>query len=320
MVAPDPSSVRIPGRWQHLDVRANGVRFHAVEYEPAVGDEHAADAAERPLVLLLHGFGEFWWSWRHQLNALTDAGYRAVAVDLRGYGDSDKPPRGYDGWTLAGDTFGLIRALGHSSASLIGHADGGLVCWATATLHPRAVDRIAVISSPHPRTLRREVLRHRTQRTAFLSGFLRNQLPRLGERQITAHDAAFIADYFAERASTAWQGTADYSETIERNRSAMQIPNVAYCSLEYRRWAFRSQFRPDGMKFMELMNKRLHLPVLAIRGREDPYILDHLMSASEYFTDGMTYRQIAGAGHFAHQENPETVNAELLALLAIPTA
>ena len=71
-----------------------------------------AESAERPLVILLHGFASFWWSWRHQLRGLTGA--RVVAVDLRGYGGSDKPPRGYDGWTLAGDTAGLVRALGHN--------------------------------------------------------------------------------------------------------------------------------------------------------------------------------------------------------------
>ena len=72
----------------------------------------SAPVTDRPLVILLHGFGSFWWSWRHQLRGLTGA--RVVAVDLRGYGGSDKPPRGYDGWTLAGDTAGLVRALGHT--------------------------------------------------------------------------------------------------------------------------------------------------------------------------------------------------------------
>ena len=86
MSAPDPSVVRFEGPWTHFDVRANGLRFHAVEASPRL-------PADAPLVLMLHGFGEFWWSWRHQLTLLTEAGYRAVAVDLRGYGDSDKPPR-----------------------------------------------------------------------------------------------------------------------------------------------------------------------------------------------------------------------------------
>ena len=122
----------------------------------AKADESAEPMTERPLVILLHGFGSFWWSWRHQLRGLRNA--RVVAVDLRGYGGSDKPPRGYDGWTLAGDTAGLVRALGHPSATLVGHADGGLVCWATSVLHPRMVRAIAVISSPHPAALRSSAL------------------------------------------------------------------------------------------------------------------------------------------------------------------
>src|SRR4051794_11244734 len=109
MAPPDPSVVRIDGPWRHLEVHANGIRFHVVEAESAAS---AAPPTDRPLVILLHGFGSFWWSWRHQLRGLSGA--RVVAVDLRGYGGSDKPPRGYDGWTLAGDTAGLIRALGTS--------------------------------------------------------------------------------------------------------------------------------------------------------------------------------------------------------------
>ncbi|GAC52078.1 alpha/beta fold hydrolase [Gordonia amicalis] len=306
--APDPSSVRLPGDWEHLDVRANGVRFHAVE--PA-----GLPTGDRPLILLLHGFGEFWWSWRHQLRALGAAGFRAVAVDLRGYGDTDKPPRGYDGWTLAGDTNGLVRALGHTSATLIGHSDGGLVCWATATLHPRVVDRIVVLASPHPRALRRRALRDRAQRSQFLKPFLRNQIPRLGERQVTRDDAAFIADYFAKRSSPAWRAEPDYAQTVELNRSAMLIPYVAHCSLEYRRWAFRSQFRPDGMRFMELMDQRLHLPVLALRGRDDPYILNDAMTDGHRWAAHQTYRQLEGSGHFVHQEQPAAVTEAILDFL-----
>ncbi len=301
---PDPTEVRFDGPWQHFDVRAGGLRFHAVE---SVGAP-----SNGPLVLLLHGFGEFWWTWRHQLPALTSAGYRAVAVDLRGYGDSDKPPRGYDGWTLAGDTHALIRALGHSSASLIGHADGGLVCWATATLHPRAVDRVVVLSSPHPRALRQGALFNSEERTAFLAPFLHNQLPRIGERRLTRGDGAFVQEYFTERSGRAWRETPDFAEAIARNRLAIQIAGVAHCSLEYRRWAFRSQFRPDGWRFMELMNKRLDHPILALRGREDAYILDSLMSQSREWSRDFDYRTIGGAGHFLHQEAPAAVNAAIL--------
>ncbi|WP_026919775.1 alpha/beta fold hydrolase [Gordonia shandongensis] len=305
---PDPTLVRFEGPWQHFDVRAGGLRFHAVEARRFVAD--------RPLVLLLHGFGEFWWSWRHQFDALTDAGYRAVAVDLRGYGDSDKPPRGYDGWTLAGDTHALIRALGHSSAHLVGHADGGLVCWATATLHPGAVDSITVLSSPHPRALKQGVLFNAEERSAFLAPFLHNQLPRLGERRLVGDDGAFVERYFRERAADGWQRTEDFAEAVDRNRLAIQIPGVAHCSLEYRRWAFRSQFRPDGRRFMEVMDKRLRIPVLGVRGREDRYILDSVMNHSKRWAPLMDYRMVSGAGHFVHEEAPEEFADLLLGQLA----
>ena len=303
MAAPDPSTVRIEGPWIDLDVRANGIRFHAVERGPS--------RLDRPLVLLLHGFGEFWWSWRHQLAALDAAGHRAVAVDLRGYGDTDKPPRGYDGWTLAGDTNALIRALGHTHASLVGHADGGLVCWATATLHPRAVDSIATLASPHPRALRRAVLRDGAQRNAFLADFLGNQLPRRAEKTLTRDDGAFVARMFMERSTPAWQQTPEFVEVVRRNRSAIQIPGAAHCSLEYRRWAFRSQFRRDGVTFMRLMNRRLTIPVLSLRGHDDDYIGADAVAAARYYASRLTYTEIPDAAHYAHQENP-TRTSELL--------
>src|SRR5262245_64861874 len=107
--------VELPGPWAHRYVAANGARFHVVEAEPATG------SAAAPLVLLLHGFAEFWWAWRDQLPALAAAGYRAVAMDLRGYGGSDKTPNGYDPRTLARDVSGVVKALGERSAVVVGH-------------------------------------------------------------------------------------------------------------------------------------------------------------------------------------------------------
>src|ERR1700735_2935935 len=205
MPAPDPSMARIAGPWRHLDVHANGIRFHVVEAVTDAGGPTgppAEPATARPLVMLLHGFGSFWWSWRHQLRGLTDA--RVVAVDLRGYGGSDKPPRGYDGWTLAGDTAGLIRALGHSSATLVGHADGGLVCWATSVLHPRVVRSIAVVSSPHPVALRASALTRRDHVLARLPGMLRNQVPYWPERALTRNNAEELETLVRSRACGKW--------------------------------------------------------------------------------------------------------------------
>ncbi|MEU7633543.1 alpha/beta hydrolase [Nocardia sp. NPDC049220] len=304
---PDPSSVRYDGPWTHRDVHANGIRFHIVEA--------ATERADAPLVVLLHGFADFWWSWRHQLTSLAELGYRAVAVDLRGYGDSDKPPRGYDGWTLAGDVAGLIRALGYTDATLVGHADGGLVCWTTAVLHPRLVRSIALVGSPHPSALKTAVLRTRRQRAAWLPNFLRYQPPRYGEHLLTTAAGFEVERLLRQRVSVGWSGTAEFVDTARRMRSAIQIPGAAHCALEYQRWAFRSQWRPDGRRFMATMREPIHIPVLAMRGDLDPYVLAGTVRRGHILSPERRLVSIPAAGHFAHQENPDAVTTELSKLL-----
>lgn len=301
MPAPDPSVTRIDGPWRHLQVHANGIRFQVVEGEGSQPD--------RPLVILLHGFGSFWWSWRHQLTGLRDA--RVVAVDLRGYGGTDKPPRGYDGWTLAGDTAGLVRALGHKTATLVGHADGGLVCWATAVLHPRVVRAIAVVSSPHPVALRASTLTRRDQGRALLPPMLRYQLPIWPEHALTRHDGAELKRLVRSRSSEKWQATQDFAETMGHLRQAIQIPGAAHSALEYQRWAVRSQLRGEGRRFMRSMKRPIHVPVLHLRGDADPYVLADPVYRTQHYAPHGRYVSVAGAGHFAHEEQPAEVNAQL---------
>ncbi len=112
--APDSSVVLVDGPWTHRVVRAHGIALHV------------AEMGTGPLVLLLHGFPQFWWAWHRQLVDLADAGYRAVAVDLRGFGASDKTPRGYDAPNLAEDMAALVSALGESDAMVVGNDLGGL--------------------------------------------------------------------------------------------------------------------------------------------------------------------------------------------------
>ena len=159
------AAVQISGPWAHRSVSANGTRFHV------------AEAGDGPLVLLLHGFPEFWWTWRHQLAWLPEAGFRAVAVDLRGYGGSDKPPRGYDLVTAAADAAGLIRALGEANAIVVGHGWGGLIAWTLAAYYPKVVGRLAVVSMAHPLRMRSAMLTDplgQGRRSGYALGF---QLP-----------------------------------------------------------------------------------------------------------------------------------------------
>jgi pimeloyl-ACP methyl ester carboxylesterase len=306
---PDPSIVRIDGPWAHRDVYANGIRLHV------------AETGEGPLVLMLHGFGEFWWSWRHQLTALGDAGFRAVAVDLRGYGDSDKPPRGYDAWTLSGDIGGLVKALGERHAHLVGHGWGGLLAWAVAGIHPRLVRSISALSAPHPLALRRQIrrtlLRRRRSNQARAFGELfAAQLPFAPERRLTRRAAAGIEARMRRLSGPQWTEQADFADAASHFRRAIQVPGAAHLALEYYRWAVRSQIRTEGRRLAETMGRRIEVPVLQLLGAADPAVLPATMRASTSWTyAGGTPVMLDGVGHFPHQEAPVTTNRFLTSFL-----
>ena len=289
---PDPSSVRIPGPWRHRDVSANGIRLHV------------AECGEGPLVLLVHGFPEFWWSWRHQLVGLADAGFRAVAVDLRGYGDSDKPPRGYDLWTLSGDLGGLIRALGGRDAAIVGHGWGGLIGWTLAALHPRLVRSLVVIGAPHPLALRRAAWTHPLrQYRAEGHHALGFQVPLLPERSLRTDGAARVEALLRSWSGAAWSATPEFDEVSRRNREAMLIPGVAHSSMEFFRWALRSQARPDGQRFASAVSRPVTAPVLALHGADDPCLQERTALASQRWVTGQwRYQALPDTGHFPHQE------------------
>ncbi|PPK65806.1 alpha/beta hydrolase [Actinokineospora auranticolor] len=302
----DPSSVRIDGPWAHRDVHANGIRLHV------------AETGEGPLVLLLHGFAGFWWSWRHQLTALGDAGFRAVAVDLRGYGDSDKPPRGYDAWTLSGDVAGLVKSLGETSAHLVGHDWGGLLAWSVAALHARVVTSVTAVSAPHPLALRAQIgrtaLRRSPRNQARALGHLfRAQLPLLPERRLTRDDAAAV-----ERQLRSWSGRywPELPEAAERYRAAMLVPGVAHSALEYHRWALRSQVRSEGRRYAEAMARRLTTPVLQLYGADDPLVLPRTRPSSTPWIAGHTETHtLPQVGHFPHEEAPQATNARVTSFI-----
>lgn len=307
---PDPSTVRIDGPWQHRDVHANGIRLHVTE------------AGEGPLVLMLHGFGEFWWTWRHQLTALSGAGFRAVAVDLRGYGDSDKPPRGYDAWTLAGDVGGLVKALGEPRAHLVGHGWGGLLAWTVAALHPRLVGSVSALSAAHPLALRREIRRTMLRRKGnnqarALGHVFRSQVPLAPERWLTRDDAATVEALLRRWSGPEWTVQPGFEDVAQRLRSAMLVRGAAHSALEYYRWAVRSQLRGEGRRYSEAMQREIHAPVLQLSGSADPCILPETVRASAKWAHGkVETRLLAGVGHFPHQEAPAITNRVLTEFLS----
>jgi pimeloyl-ACP methyl ester carboxylesterase len=297
----DPETVvRAEGPWTHRDVAANGARFHV------------AEMGSGPLVLLLHGFPTFWWTWRKALPVLADAGYRAVAMDLRGYAGSDHPPRGYDPFTLAADVTGVIRSLGERRAVLVGHGWGGFLAWTTAVLHPEAVRAIVPVSMPHPRRMREAMLSDAAQRAAWAYVYA-YQVPASPERTLLEDGAAGVAALLED-----WSANPNWpdEQTAATYRAAMLLLNSAHCALEYHRWALRSIPRPDGIRYARRMKDPIWAPVLQVHGSEDPNVLPQSARGCEPYVRGdHRFLEISGAGHFPHEENPQAFHQELLGWL-----
>ena len=293
----DAAEILVEGPWRHRFVAANGGRFHV------------AEAGSGPLVLLLHGFPEFWWAWRHQLPALAAAGYHAVAMDLRGYGASDKPPRGYDTPTITADVAGVVRALGASGAVVVGHDWGGWIAWSMPPLQPRVTRAIGVLSMAHPLALRGRLGGLAQLRAA--RRLLDFQLPVTPERWIGDQDgvAELLREWSADGA-----GFADPDgEAVHRYRRAMQLPFVAHTAMEYYRWSLRSLPRRDGRRFAAALRDPVSVPVLQIHGGRDPFVLPETAAASRRWAAGPArYEIVPGAGHFLPEEAPDQVSSLLL--------
>lgn len=286
--------IHASGPWQHRDVSANGARFHVVEQ------------GEGPAVILLHGFPTFWWTWRQQLTALSAAGYRAIAVDMRGYGGSDHPPHGYDPFTLAADIAGLTRSLGEERAVIVGHGWGGMVAWAMSVLHPEVVQAIVPIAMPHPRSLRGNVLKHlQWKRLMYTVGF---QVPLRPERRLARKDSARVESLLRKwSADDSW-----VDEQSEIYRAAFSRWPTAHTSLEYHRWAIRSLPRGDGRRFYAAMKQEVTCPVLHLQGSADPMCLPATSQGSDEWCTGEYEWHEFASGHFPHEETPHEFNARLL--------
>ena len=292
----EESVVLVDGPWSHRDISANGIRLHAVE------------AGSGPLVVLLHGFPGFWWSWRHQLTALAGAGFRAVACDLRGYGASDKPPRGYDPMTAAADVAGLVRALGEEHAVLVGQDWGAHIAWTTAALHPRVVRRLVVVSDPHPLRWMSALATDPRQRAASRH-VARFQLPWHPERWLVADDAANVGLLLRR-----WVGpNYAFADDERRYREAMLVFGAPHCALEYFRWAVRSVPRSDGRRFRQALRERIAAPTLQLHGAADGCVLPATAQQSENYVAGAyEWRLLSGVGHFPPEEVPDVVSDEIL--------
>ena len=284
---------------EELTLAANGIRFHAL----------AAGPEDGPLVLLLHGFPELARSWRHQLPALAAAGYRAVAPDLRGYGDTEIGGP-YDIGTLVDDVTGLIGVLGRRRGVVIGHDWGGAVAWATALRAPEAAERLVAVNCPPASALYDAMRRSPAQlRKSWYILFF--QLPRLPERRLAKDHAAVVARALVGGAHR--RGVWPPGE-LEAYRAAFARPGRAKAAIDWYRAAFRGSFR---RRRSHATRRRVTAPTLVLWGLEDRFLGRELVSPDvlrRVLAEGNVPEVvlIEGAGHFLQNEAPDRVNAELV--------
>ncbi len=280
---------------EHLELRANGLRLHAVAAGPEAG----------PLVLLLHGFPEFWYGWRRQLGPLAAAGFRVVAPDQRGYNLSDKPlgVEAYRLDLLAGDVLGMMEALGHDQAALVGHDWGAAVAWWVALQHPGRVRRLAVLNVPHPRVMQRHLSRNPAQwlRSWYILFF---QLPRLPEALARA------GNWWAMRQSlvgSSRPGTFTPRD-LQAYQEAWSQPAAITAMINWYRALVR--YRPRGRV------GKVTVPTRILWGARDRFLGREMAADSVEMCERGELFLLEEATHWLQHEEAEEVNRRLVEFLA----
>jgi len=272
--------------WQHKNIITNDIRIHYVTQGTG------------PLVVLMHGFPEFWYSWRHQIPFLASLGYTVVAPDLRGYNDSDKPTKGYDVSTLLRDIVGLIKGLGYEKAVIIGHDWGGVLAWAFAMRYPQMTEKLIGLNAPPPWTYAREMRTWKQMRKSWYVLFF--QLPWLPEYLLGRNHAEMIARMLR---GSAVQKSAFPAEALQRYREAMSKAGALTASLNYYRMLVRRPRANSG-----LFSATVSAPTLLIWGAQDIALDIAMTHGLEQWVPNIQVKHIPDSGHWVQQEKPDLVN------------
>lgn len=309
----------------HRYIETNGIRIHL------------AEAGSGPLVLLLHGFPELWYSWRHQLLALAAAGYHAVAPDVRGYGETEAPQRveSYTLLNLTADIVGILDALGEQQAVLVGNDWGANIVWWCARLHPERFRAVVVLNIPYevqPPASSQMLKQWSGQSFNFALYF---QQPGVAEKELEADvrrtlrlffyalsgdaPADLVPYLFTRKPANA--GALDGMPEPQKRPPWLSEADLAYNTQIFTRTGFRgalNKYRARDLDWEELSGltkMSVQQPVLFIGGERDSTMRFARLEATKALPNLRKVVMLPGCGHWAQQERPAEVNAELLAFL-----
>ncbi|MEF8881442.1 MAG: alpha/beta hydrolase [Halapricum sp.] len=287
--AADKSVLRVQSA-EHAFREVNGLTLHTV----------AAGEPGDPLVVLLHGFPEFWYEWREYVAPLVDAGYRVLVPDQRGYNRSDKPAgvRQYRISELSKDIVDLVATEDRETARVVGHDWGAAVAWDLALRHPEVVDRLGIINVPHPTVFEAQLKSNLTQlRKSWYMFYF--QLPWLPERLSRRNDYRFMTETMR---TGSLSGT--FSETdIERYRRAWDKEGALTAMINWYRALFR--FREDPPR------EQVQAPTIILWGENDQALVPEMATESLVYCSEGRLERFSDATHWIPHEHPERV-ADLL--------
>lgn len=273
----------IEARVSHGYADSNGVKIHY------------ASVGTGPLMVMIHGFPDFWYTWRAQMEGLSDR-FQCVAIDQRGYNLSDKP-KGVDNYSvrlLVGDVAAVIKSLGKDKAIIVGHDWGGLVAWQFALYQREMTDRLIILNLPHPRGLNRELARNpqQQQNSQYARDFQKTDAAsKLSAEQLVA----WVKDPEAR---------AKYLEAFKRSDFEAMLNY-------YKRNYPREPYTEDTSPVM-----KAQVPVLMIHGLEDKALLSGALNNTwDWLDKDLTLVTVPGAGHFVQQDAADLVTRSMRAWL-----
>jgi pimeloyl-ACP methyl ester carboxylesterase len=284
--------------WRHEYVLTNDIHLHYVTQ------------GEGPLLILLHDFLEFWYSWRHQITPFSRY-FKVVVPDLRGYNDSDKPSTGYDLETLSQDVRGLIEALGYGQAYMMGHGWGGTIAWHLAQKVPQSLNALILLASPHPRSVAEDLVANWTQWQQKTWFFLASQVPEATEWVLSQNLPELVKTLFQNQAV---RKGAFSREDTQIYQAALAKPGVLAASLNY----YRQFCSPQSLwRIFSRPLQPIQLPTLVLWGEEDTVFSPRLAQNLDQWVKGSVHNVIIPhCGHWLQQEAPQTVNREVMNFLA----
>lgn len=280
------------GTQEHTYIETNGIKLHVVQQGPEEGQ----------LVILLHGFPEFWYGWSNQMSYLAAKGFRVWAPDQRGYNLSDKPKKvnDYRMNQLSADVAGLIKASGKEKVILVGHDWGGIVAWRVAREYPELLNKLMILNAPHELAMSNQLLTHPLQilKSSYIAFFQFRGLPEkiFGMSNWKVVEKALV--------SSSRKGTFN-EEDLQNYRTAWSQPGAMRSMINWYR-ALVSNYTSSDVP------SRVIVPTFLIWGAKDQFLGPELANKSLEFCENGRGVLLGEATHWVHHEEPERVNKLIL--------